>query len=67
MLQTWDELIYIPIKVGEIILHKNPENFFIHNQQIAFSVSNLIKGIYPSQDKLLQGRYFAYSDAQVYR
>ncbi|XP_074594970.1 catalase-like [Brevipalpus obovatus] len=65
--KAWDELVYIPIKVGEIILDQNPVNFFIDNQQIAFSVSNMIHGIYPSQDKLLQGQYFAYSDAQNYR
>ncbi len=36
-------------------------------EQSAFAPSNLVPGIGPSPDKMLQARLFAYSDAQRYR
>lgn len=55
------------IEVGKLVLDKNPENFFAEVEQAAFSPSTLVPGIYPSPDKLLQGRLFAYEDAHRYR
>ncbi len=55
------------IKVGTMTLDKVPDNFFLETEQSAFSPSNLIPGIEPSEDRLLQGRLFAYSDTQLYR
>lgn len=54
-------------EVGKMVLNKNPENFFEEVEQAAFAPSNLVPGIYPSPDKLLQGRMFAYEDAHRYR
>ena len=54
-------------KVGTMTLNRLPENFFLDTEQSAFSPSNLIPGIEPSEDRLLQGRLFAYSDTQLYR
>jgi catalase len=54
-------------KVGTMTLNKVPDNFFLETEQSAFSPSNLIPGIEPSEDRLLQGRLFAYSDTQLYR
>ncbi|WP_162808232.1 catalase [Vibrio splendidus] len=54
-------------KVGTMTLNRLPENFFLDTEQSAFSPSNLIPGIEPSEDRLLQGRLFAYADTQLYR
>lgn len=54
-------------KVGTMVLNKVPDNFFLYTEQSAFAPSNLIPGIEPSEDRLLQGRLFAYADAQLYR
>ncbi|MCV5664816.1 catalase, partial [Escherichia coli] len=54
-------------KVGTMTLNRLPENFFLETEQSAFAPSNLIPGIEPSEDRLLQGRLFAYADTQLYR
>ncbi|MCL1079100.1 catalase [Parashewanella spongiae] len=53
--------------VGTMTLNRVPDNFFQETEQAAFAPSNLIPGIEPSEDKLLQGRVFSYSDTQLYR
>lgn len=55
------------IPVGKLVLDRNPQNYFAEVEQAAFAPSVNIPGIYPSPDKLLQGRLFAYADAQRYR
>ncbi|KAK0725955.1 catalase-like domain-containing protein [Lasiosphaeris hirsuta] len=52
---------------GRLTLNRNPENYFDEIEQAAFSPSHLVPGIEPSEDPLLQGRFFAYPDAQRYR
>ncbi|ABZ78733.1 Catalase [Shewanella halifaxensis HAW-EB4] len=54
-------------KVGTMTLNRVPANFFQETEQAAFAPSNLIPGIEPSEDKLLQGRIFSYADTQLYR
>ncbi|MCK8046375.1 catalase [Shewanella sp. 1CM18E] len=54
-------------KVGTMTLNRVPSNFFQETEQAAFAPSNLIPGIEPSEDKLLQGRIFSYADTQLYR
>jgi len=54
-------------KVGTMTLNRNPANIFQETEQSAFAPSNLVPGIEPSEDKLLQGRVFAYADTQMYR
>lgn len=53
--------------MGTMTLNRLPENFFLETEQSAFAPSNLIPGIEPSEDRLLQGRLFAYADTQLYR
>ncbi len=48
-------------------LNRIPSNFFLETEQAAFAPSNLISGIEPSEDRLLQGRLFAYADTQLHR
>ncbi|CDJ43752.1 peroxisomal catalase, putative [Eimeria tenella] len=55
------------LPVGQLTLTKNPKNYFQEVEQVAFSPGNLIPGIEPSEDKLLQGRLFAYPDTQRHR
>lgn len=54
-------------EVGVMTLNGNPDNYFEDVEEIAFSPANLVPGIEPSLDKLLQGRLFAYKDAARYR
>ncbi|GLW37459.1 catalase [Pectobacterium carotovorum subsp. carotovorum] len=54
-------------KIGQMVLNRNPENIFQETEQVAMAPSNLVPGIEPSEDKLLQGRLFAYADTQMYR
>ena len=55
------------IEVGVFELNRNPENYFAEVEQSAFSPAHVVPGIGFSPDKLLQGRLFAYGDAQRYR
>lgn len=55
------------VKVGTMTLNKNPESVFLETEQSALAPSNLVPGIEPSEDRLLQGRIFSYADTQLYR
>jgi len=52
--------------IGKMVLDKNPENYFAEVEQSAFCPGNLVPGITPSPDKMLQGRLFS-SDTHRYR
>lgn len=54
-------------KVGQMVLNRNPSNVFQETEQVAMAPSNLVPGIEPSEDRLLQGRVFSYADTQLYR
>lgn len=55
------------VKIGTMTLNRLPTNFFQETEQSAFSPANFVPGIEPSEDRLLQGRVFSYSDTQLYR
>ncbi|KAK7590782.1 hypothetical protein V9T40_002395 [Parthenolecanium corni] len=65
--QLWPEDQFPLIEAGNIVLNKNPTNYFSDVEQIAFNPGHLIPGIEPSPDKVLQARLLTYSDAQRYR
>lgn len=65
--QIWLHKDYPLIKVGDITLTANPDNFFNEVEQSAFAVHHFVPGIDASNDKLLQGRLFVYQNAQDYR
>ena len=65
--KVWPHKDYPMIDVGVLELNKNPENYFADVEQSAFNPANVIPGIGFSPDKMLQGRLFAYGDAQRYR
>jgi len=53
--KIWPQSEY-PLKpVGRLVLNRNPENYFNEVEQIAFSPANMVPGIEPSPDKMLQG------------
>jgi len=53
--------------IGKMVLNKNPEDYFAEVEQVAFGTGVLVDGLDFSDDKLLQGRTFSYSDTQRYR
>ncbi|MCP1996380.1 catalase [Flavobacterium sp. HSC-61S13] len=58
----------VPVKIiGKMTLNRNPENFFAETEQAAFHPGRVVRGIDFSNDPLLQGRLFSYSDTQIYR
>jgi len=65
--KVWPHKDYPLIEVGELVLNRNPRNYFAEVEQSAFSPSNIVPGMGFSPDKMLQGRLFAYPDAQRYR
>lgn len=65
--KTWSHKVVPLIEVGELILNRNPQNYFNEVEQAAFSPSNIVPGIGFSPDKMLQGRIFSYPDAHRYR
>ncbi|UQD51479.1 catalase [Bacillus methanolicus] len=65
--KVWSQKDYPLIEVGRMVLNRNPENYFAEVEQAAFSPGQMVPGIEPSPDKMLQGRLFAYSDAARYR
>ena len=54
-------------KLGQMVLNKNVDNFFQETEQVAMAPANVVPGIEPSEDRLLQGRVFSYADTQLYR
>jgi len=54
-------------KVGTMTLNKVPDNFFEATEQVAMAPGNLVPGIEPSEDRMLQGRLFSYIDTQHHR
>ncbi|MBC7749624.1 MAG: catalase [Methylotenera sp.] len=65
--KIWPAKVAKLVKVGTMTLNQNPSNYFQQIEQAAFSPAILVPGIEPSEDKLLQGRLFSYSDTQRYR
>ncbi|KUY84086.1 catalase [Burkholderia sp. RF4-BP95] len=55
------------VRIGSMTLNRNPANVFEETEQVALAPSHLIPGIEPSEDRLLQGRLFAYADTQLHR
>jgi catalase len=61
-----EELVPVQL-VGTLTLNRNPDNFFAETEQVAFHPGHLVPGIDFSNDPLLQGRLFSYTDTQLSR
>ncbi len=58
----------VPVqRIGKLVLNRNPDNFFAETEQVAFHPGHVVPGIDFSNDPLLQGRLFSYTDTQISR
>lgn len=53
--------------LGRLVLNRMPDNFFAETEQAAFCPAHIVPGIDFSNDPLLQGRLFSYTDTQISR
>ena len=53
--------------LGKFVLNRNTDDFFAETEQVAFSPANIVSGIDFSNDPLLQGRLFSYTDTHLHR
>jgi catalase len=65
--KVWPEDVFPVHKIGRMVLNRAPENFFAESEQIAFGTGVLVDGLDFSDDKMLVGRTFSYSDTQRHR
>jgi catalase len=65
--KVWPHKDFPRIPVGVLELNRNPVNYHAEVEQAALSPANIVPGLGFSPDKMLQGRLFAYHDAQLYR
>jgi len=65
--KVWPHADFPRLPVGVLELNRNPVNYHAEVEQAALSPANVVPGLGFSPDKMLQGRLFAYHDAQLYR
>jgi catalase len=61
-----EELVPVQ-RIGRMTLNRNPDNFFAETEQVAFHIGHIVPGIDFTNDPLLQGRLFSYTDTQLIR
>lgn len=65
--KLWPEDQFPWLPLGRMVLDRNPKDFHSEIEQAAFGTGVLVDGMDFSDDKMLQGRTFSYSDTQRYR
>ena len=65
--KIWPEEDFPVRMLGKFVLNRNPDNFFAETEQVAFHPGHLVPGIDFTNDPLLQGRLFSYTDTQLTR
>ncbi len=65
--KVWPHADYPLMEVGELVLDRNPVNYFEEVEQAAFEPKNIVPGMGYSPDKMLQARLISYPDAHRYR
>ncbi|WP_067490037.1 catalase [Actinomadura hibisca] len=65
--KVWPENEFPARPVGRMVLDRNVANNFAENEQISFGTGVLVDGLDFSDDKMLVGRTFSYSDTQRHR
>ncbi|MFI6508985.1 catalase [Streptosporangium sp. NPDC050855] len=65
--KVWPENEFPALPVGKMVLNRNVRDNFAENEQISFGTGVLVDGLDFSDDKMLVGRTFSYSDTQRYR
>ena len=61
-----EELVPVQ-RIGKMTLNRNPDNFFAETEQVAYHLGHIVPGIDFTNDPLLQGRLFSYTDTQLSR
>jgi catalase len=61
-----EEVVPVTV-VGRMVLNRNVDNFFSEVEQVAFHPGHVVPGIDFTNDPLLQGRLFSYTDTQLSR
>lgn len=61
-----EELVPVQ-RIGKMVLNRNPDNFHAETEQVAFHPGHVVPGIDFTNDPLLQGRLFSYTDTQLIR
>ncbi|RLQ94359.1 catalase [Falsibacillus albus] len=65
--KLWPEEL-VPVKIiGKMTLNRNQDNVFAETEQVAFHPGHVVPGIDFTNDPLLQGRLFSYTDTQLIR
>ncbi|WP_067728026.1 catalase [Oceanobacillus damuensis] len=58
----------VPVQIiGKMTLNRNVDNYFAETEQVAFHPGHVVPGIDFTNDPLLQGRLFSYTDTQLIR
>lgn len=66
--KNWPEDKFPFTEIGEFVLNRVPDNYFLSSEQVAFDPGNFLPGaIEPSEDRLLQGRLISYHETQTHR
>ncbi|MED0666867.1 catalase [Bacillus badius] len=65
--KLWPEETVPVKKIGKMTLNRNQDNVFAETEQAAFHPGHVVPGIDFSNDPLLQGRLFSYTDTQLIR
>ncbi|WP_251670026.1 MULTISPECIES: catalase [unclassified Sporosarcina] len=65
--KIWPEDQFPWLPVGRMVLDRNPKDYHTDIEQAAFGTGVLVDGMDFSDDKMLQGRTFSYSDTQRHR
>ncbi len=61
-----EELVPVQ-RIGKMTLNRNVDNYFAETEQVAFHLGHVVPGIDFTNDPLLQGRLFSYTDTQLLR
>ncbi|MGN7359097.1 catalase [Paenibacillus sp. SAF-054] len=65
--KLWPEELVPVRRIGKMTLNRNVDNFFAETEQAAFHIGHVVPGIDFTNDPLLQGRLFSYTDTQLSR
>ncbi|MGM9931652.1 catalase [Pradoshia sp.] len=65
--KIWPEELVPVHRIGKMTLNKNVDNVFAETEQAAFHIGHVVPGIDFTNDPLLQGRLFSYTDTQLLR
>lgn len=61
--KVWPHADYPLVKVGKLLLNRNPTDYHTEIEQAAFEPNNMVPGTGISPDKMLLARVFSYADA----